>query len=114
MSTDLSFKFSMCLPENNLQIITAINFKNSMMCNEINCGAKYHTLVHKSVALVHSKLAHGDLCVTSFSFWDIHTISDCPDFSVLSKAYHFSSTDQNGTYKQIQLDLPFHIAVSTF
>lgn len=49
MSTDLSFKFSMCLPENNLQIIIAINFKNSMMCNEINCGAKYHTLVHKSL-----------------------------------------------------------------
>lgn len=49
MSTDLSFKFSMCLPENNLQIITAINFKNSMMRNEINCGAKYHTLVHKSL-----------------------------------------------------------------
>lgn len=49
MSTDLSFKFSMCLPENNLQKITAINFKNSMMCNEINCGAKYHTLVHKSL-----------------------------------------------------------------
>lgn len=35
--------------ENTVQIITAINFKNSMMCNEIYCGAKYHTLVHKSL-----------------------------------------------------------------
>lgn len=54
------------------------------------------------------------MCYIVFFLGYIYTISDCPDFSVLSKAYHFSSTDQNGTYKQIQLDSQFHIAVSTF
>lgn len=54
------------------------------------------------------------MCYIVFFLGYIYTISDCPDFSVLSKAYHFSSTDQNGTYKQKQLDSQFHTAVSTF
>lgn len=88
------------------------------MCNEINCGAKYHTLVHKSLQwLLYTVnwLMEIFMCyIVFFLGYTVHTISDCPDFSVLSKAYHFSSTDQNGTYKQIQLDSQFHIAVSTF